>query len=586
MSPVRPETIVDLFSRAVNDGGDRLAIVDESGTLTYDELNRHTDALAHALLSAGVKQEDAVGICLRPSRNAVVGLLGILKAGGAYVPLDPAAPVQRRSLIAESAGVRVAVVDGTTVDLPAGIWTIDLLPTRIAEQPFVGPAVAPRQLAYVLYTSGSTGAPKGVMVEHASVVNLVDFFVRLMALEPSDRLLQFAPIGFDVSVWEIFTTLGAGATLCVPAEATRRDTTLLTRFLRENKVTVVDLVPGVLRALSPEQLPDIRIVMSGMEAFPTELVQQWRTDGRRFFNGYGPTEATVVCVVGECFGNEAVPPIGQPVDGVTLSIVADEDRPVRPGEVGELLVGGICLARGYAGQATLTAERFIQVPGQQQSTRMYRTGDLVQRCDGRLVYVGRVDDQVKIRGMRVEPREIAHILQTHPQVGEAAVVAVGDTLVAFIDPASTKQVAHRERLASFLAKRLPEHMRPRRYVFLSPLPRLDTGKLDLQSLRDAAATWQEPDGLAPLNDQPDEVERALLEIVADVLEVDHVTLDATFDGLGRDSLSAMRIQTRIGEQFGVDLDVEHILACSDLRAAAELVRHPPINRATMRMPMP
>jgi amino acid adenylation domain-containing protein len=500
----------------------------------------------------------------------IVGLLGVLKAGAAYLPLDPAHPPDRLELLMADAGADIvaAAPGGEQVErLARDVVRLDEVEPR--EPPRV--EVWPENAAYVIYTSGSTGRPKGVVVTHRSVVALTSFFVRLFDMGGADTVLQYAPLTFDPSVWEIFTTLHAGATLCVPDERTVRDPGALEAFLVRHGVTVIDVVPGLLRSLAPDAFRELRIVMSGMEPFDSGLVRAWRRDDRRFFNGYGPTETTVVSTVAECVGDEPVPPIGTALPESRGHVVDGDLRPVPDGAVGELVIGGESLARGYLGRPDLTAERFVPDLFGASGGRLYRTGDLVcRRPDGVLEYLGRLDEQVKIRGIRVEPGEVARTLETHPEVVEAAVVAtrpVEGSLVAFVTPAGTETTG--DECRRFLADRLPEHLVPFKVVVEARLPHNASGKIDLRTLRDRARAVIEPtgNGAAPAT----ETERQIADIWAEVLEVGDVGVDDDFVDLGGTSLSVMRVQARIAARLGVRLPLEELHEAGTVRALARLV---------------
>ena len=380
--------------------------------LTYAELERDANRLAHRLQEAGVRKGDIVGVCLDRSLSMVTALLAVLKAGGAYLPLDPTYPTERLSYMATDAGVVTLVtvgdVAGQVAALVEGIGTVVRLDQEAAsllDYPDYDPGVpvAPEDLAYVIYTSGSTGQPKGVLVEHRGVLNLAPVVADVFQLDSDSRVLQFASFSFDASVTELLLPLTVGATVCLaPREILASGLDLL-RLLDEQRVTTVTLPPSLLAALPDAELPHLVTLCSAGEACQPELVRRWGR-GRRFVNGYGPTEATVATtyhvIDGDLPESSTTVPIGSPIANARVYVLDEDGQPVPVGTPGELYIGGAGLARGYLGRPELTAERFVADPFDAASgVRMYRTGDRVRWLpDGTLDYIGRLDDQVKLRG--------------------------------------------------------------------------------------------------------------------------------------------------------------------------------------------
>ncbi|MBZ4423392.1 amino acid adenylation domain-containing protein, partial [Myxococcus sp. RHSTA-1-4] len=412
--------------------------------LTYAQLDLRANQLAHALRRRGVGPEVRVALSVERSLDIVVGLLGILKAGGAWVPVDPLLPRERLAFMLEDSGAAVLVTQSPLLErFPEAHRARalcldserDALSRESTEAPV--PGVAPYHLAYLLYTSGSTGTPKGTAVEHRGVANLVTHEAVAYGIGPGSRVLQFASLSFDLSVEEIFTTLCSGAALVLAPLEKLMPGAPLQKLLREEALTVISLTPAALAATSPEGLTELRTVISGGEALPAEVVARW-APGRRLLNTYGPTEATVIATLTECAADGRVPPIGRPLANVRVYVLDARGEPVPVGVKGELYVGGIGVARGYAGRPALTAERFVPDPfvaearmrshrtgatstGEAETqahragdssesgagARMYRTGDVVRwREDGTLEFVGRADAQVKVRGFRIELGEV------------------------------------------------------------------------------------------------------------------------------------------------------------------------------------
>jgi amino acid adenylation domain-containing protein/thioester reductase-like protein len=458
--------IHELFQQQANQTPNALAITFEDRTLTYAELDQRANQLAQYLQKSGVGPEVFVGICAERSIEMVIAVLGVLKAGGAYVPLDPNYPIERLRFMITDTNMPVILCQGTqaimqqlfSLPIPASSnqpRVIDLqhdwLP--IAAEPAILPhtSVGATNLAYVIYTSGSTGKPKGVLLQHRGLVNLVLEQMNAFGMNAQSRLLQFASFSFDASVSEIFITLVAGGQLFLAQRDVLVSPDELHAFMRKHAISVITLPPSLLMILSSEGLPALKTVISAGESCSWELARRWMI-GRRFFNAYGPTEATVgptaYCVEQIIPGTQSVP-IGRPLANLQLYIL-DRFGALAPiGTPGELYIGGVGLARGYLNRPELTSERFVlwNPPTQQgsgqgsQALRLYRTGDLVRYlADGTVEFLGRIDHQVKLRGFRIELGEIEAALREHPLVQDAIVVAhedtVGETrLVAYTTPA-------------------------------------------------------------------------------------------------------------------------------------------------------
>ncbi|AUX45575.1 uncharacterized protein SOCE26_070690 [Sorangium cellulosum] len=423
---------------------DALAVVFEGESLTYGELDTRANQTAHLLLSLGVGPGSLVGIWLERSPEIVVAILAVWKAGGAYVPLDPRYPRERLEFMLQDARVPLVLTQRQLAEaIPRGdvpVVCLDEEAGAIARNADTPPEtrVTPDDLAYVIYTSGSTGRPKGVLIEHRGVCNLAESLRRIFGLGPSDRLLQFASMSFDASVAKIVMALTAGATLYLASREAQMPGRALLALLREREIEIAVLPPSVLAALPFEQLPALRTLVVAGEACPPELVATWGR-GRRFWNAYGPTEATVCATAGECVDASRKPPIGRPIDNTRLYILDRHRKPVPIGVPGEIYIGGVGVARGYLNLPELTEERFIRDPfSDAPRARVYRTGDLGRYLpDGSIEFLGRVDQQVKLRGFRVETGEVESILGLHPAVRSASVVLHEDAsgqqrLVAYV----------------------------------------------------------------------------------------------------------------------------------------------------------
>ncbi|WP_158693199.1 non-ribosomal peptide synthetase, partial [Streptomyces viridochromogenes] len=549
----------------------------ECGTtvLTYGEVDRRANRLAHRLAELGVGPETRVGVCLERGPDLLVVLLAILKAGGAYLPLDPGYPSDRLEFMVADADVRLVVSSREAANRPAGAPATLLLDGPAAldtTHPDTPPRVTvlPDNTAYVLFTSGSTGRPKGVAVTHRGIPHLGAAHASALAIDGDSRVLQFASPNFDVSIADIVQTWYAGATLVLPSRATQTVGDALAELLADAAITHAMIPPSVLATVPPTPLPGLRALATGGEPCPPEVVARWAA-GRRMFNAYGPTEATVTATMNGPLATDLgqAPGIGRPVDGVRVLVLGEQLRPVPDGEVGELCIAGEGVGRGYVNRAALTAERFVADPYGEAGSRMYRTGDLARRLpDGTYEFVGRADDQVKIRGLRVELGEIETALTEHEAVLQAVVVLRKDQgpgrLVAYYVPADTARPPGHQTLRHHLSGRLPAHMVPAALVPLDRFPLTPNGKVDRAAL--PAPEAPAGPGTHAHTEPRDETERALAAIWAELLPVERIGVHDDFFAAGGDSISALRTAFQVERRLGVPLD------------AAALFDHPTVER--------
>jgi glutamate-1-semialdehyde-2,1-aminomutase len=545
------------------------AVVFGDDVLSYRELEERANRLAHFLIAHGVTQSMLVGLCIPRSPAMIVGLLGILKAGAAYVPLEPSLPHQRLALILEDAAIHLIVtLESTASALPKGNWATVLLDAEqatIARQPHAQPVrpVGPRDAAYVIYTSGSTGRPKGVVVEHGAVCNLAHAQRKLFAVRPESRVLQFANLGFDASVSEIFVTLAAGARLHLANQDDLLPGPTFVDLLSRERITLVTLPPSVLSALPAVDLPHLETVVSAGEACTPEVVSRW-AGKHRLINAYGPTEACV-CATGTVSEAGGAALIGQPIDNVQVYALDRHGEPVPVGMVGELHIGGAQVARGYLHRPDLTAAAFLPDPFGEPGGRIYRTGDLARyHADGRIEYLGRRDRQIKLRGFRVELGEIEHALRRCPGVREAAVVLRHQRLIAYLvlDPPQPT-LAH---LRDLLADALPAYMAPADFMVLDALPLNANGKLDGDRLPETngSPSRGQVEYVAPRN----LVEERIAAIWQEVLGIERVGIRDTFVALGGHSLLSIQIASRIEEAFGVRISLKVLFTGKSLEVLA------------------
>ena len=547
--------------------------------LSYAELNRRANQLAHLLKAHGVGPDCLVGIAVERSIEMVVGLMAILKAGGAYVPLDPEYPAERLAYMLEDSGVKL-LLSQSHLDLPLaeGVQRIDLDQDGDWLEGYreANPAVVldGENLAYVIYTSGSTGKPKGAGNRHRALTNRLCWMQEAYGLDASDTVLQKTPFSFDVSVWEFFWPLMTGARLVVAAPGDHRDPAKLVELINREGVTTLHFVPSMLQAFLQDAAVTScsslkRIICSG-EALPVDAQQQVfaKLQQAGLYNLYGPTEAAIDVTHWTCVeeGKDAVP-IGQPIANLGCHILDGNLEPVPVGVLGELYLAGEGLARGYHQRPALTAERFVASPFV-AGERMYRTGDLARyRADGVIEYAGRIDHQVKLRGLRIELGEIEARLLEHESVREAAVLAVdGKQLVGYV-VLDAEQDDWREILAAHLAASLPEYMVPAQWLALEQMPLSPNGKLDRKALPKPDATVAQADYIAPRN----EVEQRLAAIWQDLLGIPQVGLDDNFFALGGDSIIAIQVVSR-ARQAGLQLSPRDLFQHQSVRGLAQVAQ--------------
>ncbi|MEU2388974.1 amino acid adenylation domain-containing protein [Streptomyces sp. NPDC012461] len=561
----------------------REAVVFGSQRLTYSELNRRANKLAHYLRGLGAGPEVPVGVHLNRSAELLIAVLAVLKSGAAYVPLDPDQPADRlAAMVGNNLPLVVTNVRDALPPLP-GVRLVDL----DAEQPDIEAArdtdpqsgVAPHHLAYVLHTSGSTGQPKGAMITHDALQHHLQWVQSTYPLREDDRLLHKTPIGFDVSVRELLWPLTVGACAVVAEPGAHRDPQALAQTIDDHAVTVVHFVPAMLSALLSasdvaEHTRSLRLVVSSGEALSAQLQQRFHSLlDVPLLNLYGPAEATIDVLHWPTEPGRDLPALlGRPVDDTRIYVVDSALRPVPIGIPGELLVGGAQVGRGYLGLPGVTAERFIPDLFGPAGGRLYRTGDRVRLTpDGNVEFLGRVDFQVKIRGYRIEPGEVESALQEVPCVHDVVVVAREDVpgdmrLVAYVT-AAEGTAATPVALRTALAAKLPEYMVPAAYVILDQLPVNANGKVDraaLPAYGSDALALRRTDYVAPTSD----AESVLAEIWGALLSVDRVGLDDDFFELGGHSLTATQAVARLRDALEIEIPVNVIFKERTLRAVA------------------
>ncbi|MBI5085369.1 MAG: amino acid adenylation domain-containing protein [Acidobacteria bacterium] len=563
------------------------ALEDSSGAISYDAVDRRANKIAHLLLQAGAGPDQLAGVCISRSPETVIAVLAVLKAGAAFLPLDPQLPQGRLESMLRDAGPKVLLCReaewARLRDLGLRLLNLDRLHAEIAAQPGQPPPcpATPDNAAYAIYTSGSTGKPKAVVMTHRSLVNHTLALPPIYGISPADRRLQFASIGSDVFIAEIFNYLSTGATLVFAADRQSASLAGFLRDLEDLRITVTGIPSSWwnewMTAAAGSDLPlprSLRAVIAGMERVNPAALETWKrlAGGRiRWFNAYGPTEtctATVYESGASPWEGGGVVPIGRPVANTSAYVLDPNLRPLPVGIPGELFLGGAGVARGYWNSPELTSSRFLPDPfTATPAGRIYRTGDLVYLLpDGNLVFVGRCDRQVKLRGHRIELEEIESVLSQHPDVRQCAVTLQGGEghalLVAYVSP-KRGAAPSSEELRLHLSRQLPEPLIPAGFLTLPELPLTPAGKIDRRSLPEF-----DPQSLSreSSNRPSTPTEKRLAELWQNVLGVANPGTSDHFFQLGGDSLRATRLIVLIQKAFGKELPL------------AVLLRNPTIGR--------
>ncbi|MEU8501947.1 non-ribosomal peptide synthetase [Streptomyces lavendulae] len=577
-------SVIEVFEVQAAKRPEAIAVRGADGVLTYAELDRRTNRLAHELRARGVDVEVPVALLMRRSADLIVTLVAVLKAGGVYVALDRSMPAERRASVLLDARPALVITDdempsATDGDRP---WCpLSELSACAARRPTTRPVTrtSPVNTAYIAYTSGSAGKPKGVMVPHRAIERLV-VGAGYLPIRPDDVFLQLAPIAFDASTLEIWGPLLNGAQLVVAPDQ-QLPLGALADLVRGEGVTILWLTAGLLHHLVASglaaRLRGLRFLLAGGDVLSVESVNAAMADlpGTTLINGYGPTENTTFTCCGSLAEPVTAPrvPIGPAIDGTSVYVLDDAVAMVPDGQPGRIHVAGAGLAHGYLNDPALTAQRFVanpfsSVPGD----RMYRTGDLGSRGeDGAFDFHGREDRQVKIRGFRIEPGDVEHALRAHPDVVDAAVVATssGDehSLVGFY---VADEALVSEHLRTHMAALVPPYLIPAALVWLEALPLTANGKVDREALYE-----YQPPGRGDLSSKyrgpASPLEQWLAEMWGDLTQTSPVGVDDDFFELGGHSLMAVRIIVEIGDRTGVEIDPQDFYACPTIAELSDLI---------------
>jgi amino acid adenylation domain-containing protein len=568
-------TLQSLFEAQVARTPEAYTLAFGKERLTYEELNRRANQLAHYLKASGVGADSRVGICLDRSIEMVVGLLGILKAGAAYVPLDPSYPVERLLYMIDDAGLELLLTQGTSVQAhPIASLRLDEDWNEVAKHSDSNPncGVTSDNLAYVMYTSGSTGRPKGVMISHRAICNHMLWMQETFRFSAGDRILQKTSFSFDASVWEFFAPLLSGAELVMAQPWEHHNADYLVKTVAHEKITILQLVPAMLSVFL--QTPgvadcrDLRVVFCGGEVLPRSLQDAFNQHlSAELCNLYGPTEFSIDATYWNCIFDEPhqAVAIGRPISNTRAYVLDHEQQLVALGARGELHLGGVGLARGYLGRPELTAQRFVPdgVSGR-VGERLYRTGDEVRYgVDGRLEYLGRLDQQVKVRGHRIELEEIEEVLNGHEGIEASVVVLRDQSLVGYVVTAEGAGLSQVD-LRQYLSERLPAYMIPSVFVELPALPLTANGKVDRQALPTPAALELAGEYVGPRT----AVEEILAEIWAYVLGLQSVGVTDNFFDLGGHSLLATQVISRVRDRLKVDLPLREFFDAPTVAAVS------------------
>jgi tyrocidine synthetase-3 len=578
------KTLPEMFSEQVEKTPDNIALVFGEQKLTYLELDQKARGLAKVLRDNSIGRNDIVAIMVDRSLEMIISILAIMKAGAAYLPIDITYPADRIKFMLEDSGTKLLLVKGKPeYEVTNGIRSIDLEDKDIFlnYQETLDVINVQEDLAYVIYTSGTTGKPKGVQVKHTGIISLSLFFKESLKVTDNDRIVQFASISFDASVWEIFMALLTGAQLHILTKDVINDYCKFTEYLNQNSITVATLPPTYLVNINPESVKSLNKLITAGSSISVDLFSKWQSHVK-YINAYGPTETTICASVWEGEKLEFTQsvtsiPIGRPIYNTKIFIV-DKNNHLQPiGVIGELCISGVGLAQGYLNRPELTSEKFVENPffasnDDSHYFKMYHTGDLARWLpDGNIEFFGRIDQQVKIRGFRIELGEIETVLLKYDGIKEVAIIDKEDEdknkyLCAYF-------VASREitvsKLREYLAQLLPDYMIPQYFVQISQIPLSNSGKVDRKELPNPTENINT--GVEYIAAQ-NEIEKKLVDIWSKILNVKKIGVNDNFFELGGHSLKAVSLMTKIHKELEVEIPLSEVFRLITIKLQAEYIR--------------
>lgn len=547
---------------------EKLAVSYDGENISYAELNRRSNVLAKQLIQHTQGENIAVGVAVEKSQAFLTSIFAIMKAGAYYVPLDKNYPRERLQYIMDNSGMKFLVSDGTFEDMGLDYSKVTIVSPVITDKVSSNLAIdnGLASSAYMIYTSGTTGKPKGVKVTHAGIENVVKEQGRLFNVNSNDRITFFASVCFDASVFDILMAIGHGGTLVFSSREKMGTGVRLHDFLKDKEITITTLPSSVLASMENKNLPNLRVIVTAGEPCTDDIKNNWCTD-HEFYNAYGVTEATIWNTTSKCDVNKKVM-IGKPVANTDLRIVNQDGNLCPEGITGELLIGGISLAKGYAGLKELNQKRFIHIEG----NRFYRTGDLV-RLDysGELDYVARADNQVKIHGYRVELEEIEKVIQKLSKVKNAIVLLIqkgnDKQLVSYVEPRPQENLSE-QNLRNDLEPILPHYMIPDRVFLTEYMPLTQNGKIDRERLKQQALEEiQSRTIILPTTSK----EAAVVAVLQKYVENDEISMADTLLELGIDSINIYNLMVDIEKEFGVSLKIEELLKNISVSALCQII---------------
>lgn len=570
---LKDKTTDQIFEEQVVKTPGKNAIVYEGEDLTYEVLNNRANQLARVLYQYNIQPDQIVGIMVEPSLEMIIGILAILKSGAAYLPIDPDYPQSRIQYMLADSGTDILLTQkhlGKLTDFAMQVLYID------DEEVYQGPTDnltrnhTTENLIYLMYTSGSTGQPKAVMVEHRGIVNFILHLTSRLEMDEEDRMLQFFEYTFDASVLNIFTSLFSGAALYLVSKEVIGNYILFEDYLNQNQITTINLPPIYLNNLNPERVITVTKILTGGAPATYQIVYQWRQKGK-YFNVYGPTECSICSTLWEIDEREELPtekliPIGRPVANTRIYILNQRNQIQPIGVFGEVCIVGVGVSRGYMNRDELTKEKFVPDPFNPQEI-MYRTGDLATfTSDGNIQFAGRIDNQVKIRGYRIELGEIEHRLLSYPVVRDTVVISRiatdGDRhLVAYLVTRGELSV---ENLRGFLKQTLPEYMIPAYFVIIDQIPLTINGKVDFKRLPERPGELED-EYVMPTNP----LEEQLVEIWSEILSTERIGTMTNFFSIGGHSLKATQLVVKIMEELQIHISLRDVFTYPTIKELAE-----------------